>query len=142
MTATTLPPAATMLAAPLKVVAAVVVDEVVAEVEEGEVDAVDAVAERVVELPAGKGTEVVEVVDVAGAATGVEVVEVEVAGIATGVEVVEVEVTGATGVEEGVVVEVTGATGVEEGVVVDEELVVDEVSTGTLDIPEVPPVQG
>ena len=127
MTATTLPPTATMLAAPLKVVAAVVVDGV-GEVEEAEVDAVDAVAERVVELPAGKGIEVVEVVDVAGAATGVEVVEVEVAGIATGVEVVEVEVT--------------GATGVGEGVVVDEELVVDEVSTGTLDIPEVPPVQG
>lgn len=67
-----------MLAAPLKVAAGVEVEEVVAE--EDVVDAFEAVAETVVELPAGKGT----------GATGVEVVGVEVAGVDTGVDEVEV----------------------------------------------------
>lgn len=97
-TATTFPPTVRMLAAPLKVVAGVVVVEVV---EEGEVVAMEVVATDAVDagtvaLPAGKGTGVT-VVDVAGGGTGTGVVEVEVeveevagGGTATGVEEVDV----------------------------------------------------
>ena len=82
-TAITLPPTMTVLAAPLKVVAGAVVEEV-EEVEEEEdeedeedvVDAMEAVAGTVVELPTGKGAGVT-VVEVAGGATGSGVVEVE-----------------------------------------------------------------
>lgn len=76
-----------MLAAPLNVAAGVVVEEVV---EEDVVVAFEAVAAGVVELPAGKGMEVVDVfVDDTGA-TGVE--EVDVVIVVEEVEVEDVEV--------------------------------------------------
>lgn len=134
-TATTLPPTATMLAAPLKVVDGVEVDEVLEVIGEDVVEDViftnEDEAAGVVELPAGKGT----------GATGVEVVVgttgVETTGGATGVE--EVEVTGgATGVEE--VEVVGGATGVATGVV--EVLEVVGAAAGALAIPETPPEHG
>lgn len=96
-TAITLPPTMTVLAAPLKVVAGAVVEEV-EEVEEEEdeedaVDAMEAVAGTVVELPTGKGAGVT-VVEVAGGATGsgvVEVEKVEVVLVLVLLEVLEVD---------------------------------------------------
>ena len=91
-----------MLAAPLKVVAGVVVVEVV---EEGEVVAMevvgtDAVEAGVVALPTGKGAGVT-VVEVAGGGTDTGVVEVEevtAGGSDTGVVEVEEVAGGGTGV--------------------------------------------
>ena len=89
-----------MFAAPLKVVAGVVVvEEVEGEVVAMEVVATDAVEAGVVALPAGKGAEVI-VVEVAGGGTITGVVE-EVTGGGTDTGVVVEEVAGGgTGVED------------------------------------------